>query len=1186
MIDPRLTEEQRLAVTNDGGALLVSAAAGSGKTKVLVERLFRRIEEEKCSVDDFLVITFTNAAAAELRAKIAKELSARVAREPENDHLRRQLFRVYQADIKTVDAFCGDLLRRNTHLLTAEDGRTLTPDYRLLDDQEGALLKDRALERAMDRFYEALEQGDENAALLAETLGAGQDDKGLASLVQELNNKLQSQAHPMQWLRDTRQFWQSVPDSLSETPFGALLLSDLSLWADFWANVLRRAISEMSVYPKMTASYGPAFSAMLATAENLKQAAASGWDAVTQVDCTVPGLKQLRGGEDAECQERMKKLKGRFAGELPKIVEPFAASQAEHLLDLHIMAPAMLALLDLTADYIRELQREKVRRNVADFSDQEHYAVELLVTPDGRPTELATRISQRYVEIMVDEYQDTNEVQNCIFSAISRSGENLFTVGDVKQSIYGFRLAQPEIFLEKYRAYAHADAAKPGQPRKILLTRNFRSRPEVLEATNFIFRNILSRQMGEMDYGPEEQLYPGADYYVPVLGREAEFHFISVENTPDEVFDRTRVEADFVTGMVRKMLDEGYPVQNEDGTLRPVRPEDIVLLMRSPGSRMAEYSAAMSHCGVPFAGGESEPFFEALEISTVYSLLQIVDNPRQDVPLIAVLRSPLYGFTPDLLATIRGCAKGDFYEACCACREESVQAFLTQLHQLRELAAELPADEFLWVLYDRLHIPAVFGAMEEGELRRSRLLNLCRYAENLAAMGRITVFELTEYLRSLMARIAAGGKEPKIASRQSAAGVQIMTIHSSKGLEFPVVILCDLSHKFNEKDLSRPVLVHSRYGLGVERVDPALKIKYPTVSKIALARQMEKEMLSEEMRLLYVAMTRAKEKLILVDCRKKARKAVQELSAVTELPVPPQVVRGGKSMGDWVLQALLCSTEAGAIHVWAQTQPSVRQSAPAWRIYLHENPAASAAVIAGQRKQAFQPPFHPELLEGEYAHLTASRIPTKITATQLKGRELDQQIAEGTAQRVSAAEDFAVPRFMQERQGLTPAERGTAMHLVMQYIPFDTPPTPEAVAQFVETLVQRHLLTEEQAASINTLQIAQFLASNLCRQMKNAPQVWREFRFALLVSAALYDPQAQGEEMMLQGVADVCYRTEQGLVVADFKTDRLASGQEAERAERYRPQLKAYSDALSRVLEEPVCRRVLYFFSNGAEVEV
>ncbi len=1182
MSDIQLTREQQQAVTDRGGSLLVSAAAGSGKTKVLVERLFRRVQEENCAIDDFLIITYTRAAAAELRGKIARELSQRVAQQPEDEHLRRQLFRVYQADIKTVDAFCGSLLREHIHLLPPVNGRSLTPDYRLLDEQEGALLRTRVLDRVMDRFYEQLEQGDENAALLAQTLGAGRDDSRLTALVLDLHAKLQSQAHPLRWLAETRRFWQAVPDQLADTPFGEILLADLVRWSEFWSRRLSRAVEEMASCPTVEAAYGPAFLAVSRALHDLPRAASSGWDAVAEIDLTFPKLRPVRGEENEACKKQMQDLKKKYQTEMSAVCEPFLTSQAEHLLDLHVMAPAMLALLDLTADFIRDFQQEKVRRNAADFSDQEHYAVDLLVSADGSPTDLARQISQQYLEIMVDEYQDTNDVQNCIFDAISRKGENLFTVGDVKQSIYRFRLAQPEIFLEKYLRYCHADSAAPGQARKILLKRNFRSRPEVLEATNFIFRNILSRQMGEMEYGPEEQLYPGADSYLPAPGRETELHLVSVENTEDEAFDRGRVEADFVAGLVRRLLDEEYPVQGADGQLRPVQPEDIVLLMRSPKSRMADFGAALSRCGIPYSGGERESFFQTLEISTVYSLLQIIDNPRQDVPLIAVLRSPLYGFTPDLLAAIRGCARGDFFAACCACEEEPVQAFVRQLRELRDLAAELPADQLLWQVYDRLHILGVFGAMEDGELRRSRLLNLCRYAEDLAAAGRITVFELADYLRGLMAR----GKEPQISSEQSAGGVEIMSIHRSKGLEFPVVILCDLNREFNREDMKSPVLVHSRLGLGTERVDPQLRVRYPTVSKTALAREMEREMLSEEMRLLYVAMTRAKEKLILVDCMKRARSHVGRLISLTELPVPPQVVRGAKSMGDWVLQALLCSTEAGAIHVWAGAQPSVRQSAPGWRVYLHENPLAVIPAGGKVPETDEQPPFYPEQLQGEYAHLTASTVPTKITATQLKGRELDQQIAEGTVQSRPVQEEFAVPAFLREQQGLTAAERGTAMHLVMQYLPFDTPDTPAAVEKFVRELTDRRLLTPEQAASINTLQIVNFLRSALCAQLKNALQVWREFRFALLVPATVYDVRAEGEEMMLQGVADVCYWTEQGLVVADFKTDHIRPGQESARAEQYRAQLWAYSQALSRVLEEPVCRRVLYFFSTGAEVEL
>lgn len=1183
MAEIKLTEQQQQAVDNRGGSLLVSAAAGSGKTKILVERLFAQIEEQSCSVDEFLIITYTRAAAAELRGKIAKELSKRVAQQPENEHLRRQLFRVYQAEIKTVDAFCGSLLRENVHLLAPVNGRSLTPDYRLLDEQEGQILQDRVLHRVMDTFYEGLEQGDEQAQKLAETLGAGRDDRRLTELVLDLYNKLQSHPYPEQWLRENRQAWESVPNHLTDTPYGALLLQDTVDCALFWSGRLRRAVEEMAAFPAVEAAYSPSFLTVAETLASVPTKAMQGWQAMQELNFAFPKFKPVRGEENENCKERMKKLRDRCQKEMKGAMEIFAASEEEHLEDLRAMAPAMLALTELTEHFMRAYREEKVRRNTADFSDQEHYAIELLTDTDGNPTELARQVAGRYREIMVDEYQDTNEVQNSIFRAVSRDGENLFTVGDVKQSIYRFRLAQPEIFLQKYESYRDADAAATGEARKILLTRNFRSRREVLEATNFVFRNILSKQMGEMEYGEREQLYTGADYYVSAPDRETELHIISVEDTEEETFVRDRMEADFVAGLIRRMLDEKYPVQGEDGTLRPVRPEDIVLLMRSPKSRMSAFGAALSRCGIPFSGGEEEPFFETIEISTVYSFLQIIDNPRQDVPLIAVLRSPLYGFTPDLLARIRGSSAGDFYEACCACEEETVAAFLRDLNSLRDLAAELPTDQLLWQMYDRLHLPAVFGAMEEGELRRSRLFSLCAYAENLAAQGKITVFELTEYLRGIMSR----GNQPNIAAGQSAGGVEIMSIHRSKGLEFPVVILCDLHKSFNRDDFKKPVLVHPRLGLGTECVDPERHIRYATVSKTTIAMQMEKEMLSEEMRLLYVAMTRAKEKLILVDCARRQKTRVSDLAAMADLPVPPQAVRAGKCMGDWVLLALLGSTQAAVLHQWVEEWPERREDAACWRVYLHSNPAAVQTSAGHIADAAEEPPFVPDKLNAAYPYSAAASIPSKITATQLKGRELDQQIAEGAlAQPVGRTGGFAVPKFLQEQKGLTAAQRGTAMHLVMQYLPFDTQPQPEAVRQTVQGLLARRLLTPEQAESIDAARIAAFLRSDLCREIQASAQVWREYRFALLVPASLYDPASEGEEMMLQGVADVCYRTERGLVVADFKTDRIRPGEEEQHAQQYRAQLEAYSHALSRVLQEPVTRKILYFFQTDKTWEL
>ena len=1174
-----LTPDQRKAVEDRGGSLLVSAAAGSGKTKVLVERLFRYILEEQCAVDDFLIITYTKAAAAELRGKIAAELSRRVAEQPDNAHLRRQLFRVYQADIKTVDAFCAALLRENVYRLPPIDGHALTPDFRVLDEQEADMVKQRVLERALEDFYAGIDQ---RRRQLAETLGAGRDDRALETLVLELHRKLQSHPYPLQWLEQVRRDWESPPDDLGQSPYGQVIMADAAAKADFWAGLLEQetdAITDEAV----AAAYADR---LTETATQLRalSAAQGDWEAMAAIRPAFRRMGAVKG-ENAE-KEHLQAVVKRCKDALKKLSAPFDTAQAEHLADLAAMAPAMLALADLTADFTRRYQSEKARRNAMDFSDQEHYAIELLLTDDGQPTDLARQVAGRYREIMVDEYQDANDVQNCIFTAVSRQEQNLFTVGDVKQSIYRFRLADPTIFLRKYNAYVSAAEAEDGQPRKVLLSQNFRSRPSVLDGCNAVFRSIMSRRMGEIDYGPAEQLNFGATYYPPRGDTAAEFHLIDVADTEDEHFDRGMVEARFVAGRIRRMLDEGYAVSDGDG-LRPCTPEDFVILMRSPRSRLKAFTAALAEKNIPCAADESSDFFAAVEIAVVWSLLQVIDNPRQDVPLISVLRSPLFGFSPDHLAAIRALQKdGDYYDALLLDEGEDTQDFLRTLDSLRAAARDETVDDLLWHIYDACRCLAVFGAMPGGRARRDNLVAFYTYARQLSAAGKKSLFDFVSHLRTLL----ENGDAPDLSTRQSAGGVRIMSIHKSKGLEFPIVFLCDLSKRFDPRDVQEPVLVHPELGLGTDRVDWERRIRYDTVSKTAVALQLQRESKSEEMRILYVAMTRPQEKLIAVDCLRNGRKRVADLAAIAGVPTPPEAVASGKCLGDWLLLPLLCTAPGAKLCQWAGAPaPALTAEDGGWQVYLWENPTADASAPVGDGvvlpDSASAPPFDSAPLEWAYGHTRAAVTPGKVTATQLKGRAIDEEIAQGAPTRRRAVL-FEKPKFLRESTALTAAERGTAVHAVMQYISFRTPPTAEAVAHEVEALAQRRLLTSQQAAAVDCAMVARFLASPLAERIRRAGHVWREYRFTLLTDAALYDPQVAGEELMLQGVVDCAFRTEEGLVIVDFKTDRIRPEEAPARAELYRPQLTAYSQALSRVLETPVAEMVLYFFAPGCEVRL
>lgn len=1184
-----LTPQQQAAVEDRGGSLLVSAAAGSGKTRVLVERLFRYVTEERRNIDDFLIITYTRAAAAELRGKIAAELSRRMGEDPSNAHLRRQLLRVYQADIKTVDAFCTALLRENTHLLAREeDKHALTPDFRVLDDAEAALIRRRCLDRTLSRFYEDLTPGGEQ---LADTLGAGRDDSALAELVLELYDKLQSHASPEDWLLRSRAAWESPAPSFDETPYAGVLLDSIRRRAAHWEAQLRRAAARTEGDAPLASGCGLRFLEAAQGFQNLSRA--PDWEAARTLAASVafPRLATPRGRKDDPLVLSLKQTWDGAKAALKPLLSWLDVSGDEALEDLRAVAPAMLALLDLTAAFSAAFRAEKLRLNAADFSDQEHLALTLLVRPDGGPTELGEQVSARYAEILVDEYQDTNEVQNAIFRAVSKEGKNLFTVGDVKQSIYRFRLADPTIFLRKYAAFKPRAQAAEGEDRKIVLSQNFRSRQEVLDAANFVFENILSVEMGEFNYDEDSALHFGADYYPPRTDCQTEFHLIAARQKSAEdprPVKKLTAEARFTARRIRELLDEGFPVTGPDGALRPCKPEDIVVLMRSPGSRAAAFAAALAERDVPCAFQEDGGFFETMEVSAAVALLELIDNPRQDVPLISVLRSPMFGFTPDRLSEIRAAAPdGDFYDAVAAAGGEDCAAFLETLRSFRLAARDMSVHRLLWHIYNRLNLLGLYGAMDRGLERRENLISLARLAESFESGGCRGLFAFAARLR----RLLDAGEAPSPASGAAAGGVRLMSVHKSKGLEFPIVILADLDHAFSRQDFDASVLVHPALGLGPRRVDLERKIRYPTLARTAIEETLRRENLAEEQRVLYVAMTRPKEKLILVDSLYFAQTRLQRLAAASALPVPPEAVAACRTFGEWLLLPLLCRPEAEALRDLAGAEvPVVPCASAPWRVALHDagefrDAPARPGGNGGDRPP--EVPFDPDLLAFQYPYRREAALPAKLTATQLKGRPLDQEIAENAAH-TPYIRPLSQPRFRRERKGLTPAERGSATHLVLQYLDFGDPDVSAQAA----ALVERGLLTAQQAGAVDVPALRRFLASPLAEELRAAEAAGRkplrEYRFTLLVPAREYDPQAAGDDaILLQGVADLCFETAEGLTVVDFKTDRVFTPEEVrDRAERYRPQLEAYSLALGRCLARPVKRRVLYFLAPGEAVEV
>lgn len=1181
-----LTPQQQAVVENRGGSLLVSAAAGSGKTKVLVERLFRFIMEDHCNVDDFLIITYTKAAAAELRSKIASELSKKLAEQPHDSHLKRQIMRVYRADIKTVDAFCTALLRENTHLL-AQDGtkNALTPDFRVLDEGDAELIRQRVLSRTLEQFYSQLDSGRE---LLANTLGAGRDDSSLEKLVLELYNKLQSHAYPMRWLEENRAVWSGLSATFDGTPYAAELLAFIRRKADYCETLLRQGAERADEDAALSTGYGDKFRVAMQGFSGLT--AVSDWETArkTAREVTFPKLSTPRGRKDdpdlvalKEIWDNCKKVQGQLDALL-------SVSGEEAMEDLDAMAPAMLALLDLTKDFAEAYQTEKLRMNAADFSDQEHLALKLLLGEDGTATDLGQQIAARYVEVLVDEYQDTNEVQNAIFRAVSKQGNNIFTVGDVKQSIYRFRLADPTIFLEKYHRFKSYEIAKPGEERKILLSKNFRSRREILDAANFIFENILSEEMGDMAYGDDEALHFGAEYYPERQECETEFHLIcakqkSAEN--DHPVKKVKAEARFVAKRIRQLLDEEYPITESNGSFRPCRPEDIVILMRSPGSRSAAFAEALTEQDIPCSFEESDDFFHTMEISVTLALLEILDNPRQDVPLISVLRSPVFGFSADRLAEIRGkTPAGDYYDAVKADGGEDCKQFLELLESMRLVSRDLGVHLLVWYLYNELNLLGVFGAMDHGDERRENLIALSQHAEKFESSGYRGLFAFVTHLRQLLEL----GKAPVTNCATTTNGVQLMSIHKSKGLEFPIVILADLEHGFSRKDFDTAVLVHPKLGLGPQCINLKRRIKYPTLARLALERILRRENLSEEQRILYVAMTRPQEKLILVSSVYSAANYLKRLVPMASCPVLPETVAEGKCFSDWILLPLLCRPEAAPLRELADIPVEtlyISDSKP-WQVQIHDSEEFREhpkMLLTVETEEAEDPPFDPQILGFTYPHSSAVWSSAKVTATQLKGRILDEEAAEYT--RVEPAQgSLKHPRFWQERHGLTPAERGTATHLVMQYLDFGN----RDVASQIKQLVLDAKMTPEQADAVDHSVLERFLNDPIAKELCGAKRIWREFPFTRLIDAKESNPMAaEGEQILLQGVIDCFFETEDGLTVIDFKTDRISGTEELiQKSEEYRIQLETYSKSLEKIFEKPVIRKILYFLSVSEAVEL
>ncbi|MBQ2854564.1 MAG: helicase-exonuclease AddAB subunit AddA [Oscillospiraceae bacterium] len=1166
----KLTPQQRQAVENRGGKLLVSAAAGSGKTKVLVDRLMGYLTDpvSPANLDEFLIITYTKAAASELRGKIASKLTERIAADPENKHLQKQMQRLFLTKISTVHGFCTELLREYAYHLD------LAADFRVADENECLELRQQVLTELLDQAYLS-DRMDGDFQAFVDSQGLGRDDRLVPELILKIYDSARCHLDPDGWLEKCVQdsSVESMQD-VSQTVWGNYLMEDLK---DYLRHQIRVMEQCVRLADQCAGFEKPAENLRRTLVQLQELEAFSSWDDVVRHNSIDYGrLVFPKKNGDPELADRIKAARNACKKGLDKKLLSFTDGSGQLLQDLEDCSGAVRGIVSFVRRFDQAFTRAKKMRRILDFSDLEHKTLDLLTGKSRTAVTAAAReIGSRFREVMVDEYQDSNGVQDAIFSALTAQKQNCFMVGDVKQSIYQFRLADPGIFLEKYRGYVPAEDAQNGMGRKVFLSHNFRSGPEVISAVNDVFSCCMSPGVGGLHYGEAEALREG-------IPREklpepaVELHAIEIRE------DTYAEEAAYVADQIHRMLSSGSRIR-KDGTLQRVSPEDIVILLRSPGSVGAQFRRALEARGIRCSSGGGTDLLATEEIATLRSFLQIIVNPRQDIPLISTLASPVFGFTADDLAQIRaGRKKESFYDALLECGHPKAESFLSVLLALRREARMSPLTQLLEKCFSMTRLDSIYAAMENGDIRRENLQTFFRLASDFEQGHAKDLSRFLQHLESLDGRgIITAGTAPS-------GCVTIMSIHKSKGLEFPVVFLCGLSRIFNRESLQAQILCDRELGLGLSVADTENRIRYASVAKRAIMVKAARESLSEEMRVLYVAMTRARDRLIMTYTAKNLKSDLQEITLRMDFDGGALLCRDVVCPGEWVLLAAVQRMEAGALHAAGGRPAQLKLGDCPWKICVGSAPDNAAAGVVSHAGTTEIPEFAEQALKQAlsfcYPHAAATKAPSKQTATDRKGRWKDAEAAEHTEEPRGVMRNWRTPSFVTATvEGKT---YGNAIHAAMQYIRYENCGSEEAVQQEIRRLTAEGFLSEEQGKLVNSAMIAAFFRTEIGEKLRMGVPYLREFKFSILDAGSHYGDGLEGEQVLLQGVVDCALLEPDGITIVDFKTDRVTEESIPAAVAKYAPQVETYAEALQRIYEMPVKARYLYLFRLNRLVEL
>ena len=1152
----KFTDAQAAAITARGGSLLVSAAAGSGKTRVLVERVVGLITdpEHPADADSLLIMTFTNAAAAKLRADITTRLAQEVRAHPGDRNLRRQQLLLQRASIGTVDAFCLHFVQQHFAMLD------VPPDFETAEEADLARIEQETLAATLETAY-----NDPDFRAFADLYDRGRTDNTAGDAILDLYHFTRALPHPAASLKAFAEMWQTDAPP-QDTPWGQELLG-IALARAQGAKTLLESGAAIAARDEMAdAAYTAVMQDDAARVENLcYRLAEKDWEgSLNALELALGGWRRagaVKGGKDGnQAASAASELRDRAKKQLESLrKDALLCTGEEFAADRRRAAPLVAALVRAAQTFADSCFAAKCAEKVLDYADYEHLTLDLLLDEHNERTPLCRTVSSHYRAVLVDEYQDTNALQDAIYFALARpEADNLFFVGDIKQSIYRFRLADPSIFVGKQQQWKPHPQPAPA-PATLALDANFRSAPGVIAGINYLFETFFSKGLGGVDYGDGQRLVVGGDKNAAYQGMCE----VDVMDGAD-----TEAEAQHIARRIAEMVQSGFAVRGKEG-VRPCRYDDFCILLRGRKG-FPTYEGALRTAGIPVFADSAADLLDEPHIRPFAALLRVIDNPAQDIPLAAVLLSPLFPYTADdLVALRRACPQGSLYGAVLGDAADRFAEFTAALAEYRRLARTLPVAELLEELLARTGYLAAVGALPDGARCREDLLSFTAWASGAGRAG------LPALIRAMDAAAANGGLNQSAGGQTRPGCVSIMTVHRSKGLEFPVVFVADTDHKFNQSDAIRPVLTHSRLGVGVMLRAPRAAKRFKTLPYAALAQAIRTETLSEEMRVLYVALTRAQDALIITVPLKNTASSLKTPAVCAAAEATgPEAMRSMGSWAGWILTATMLHPDSDALWNYTSFLPHHRPTKVALGIRLlplpeqteqppaPPAPAADPAAVARLRASfAWQSP-----------RAALEKVPAKVSVSAV----------------VHAARPVALerPAFLQ-KSGMTGAERGTAIHAFMQSVPFDGP-APDLTAE-VRRQTELQLLDPALADKLDLDAVRPFFESAVWRRIRLAKQILREEPFITALPAAEVTPAAgQGSaaaaEVLVQGIADLVLVFDEHAEILDYKTDRSRDAQFY--VDEYAAQLRLYRRAFAQRLSVPVTKLTIYSFALADEIDI